>query len=74
MCTKNHRFWYSKITSRCSYPFLLIELHIYGCTMEGIAGFAGLLHCAGGGTRTHTRLPSPDFESGLGTIPGDTAR
>src|SRR5215204_4000304 len=25
--------------------------------------FAGGLYCAGGGTRTHTRLPSPDFES-----------
>lgn len=25
------------------------------------------LHCAGGGTRTHTRLPSPDFESGAST-------
>jgi hypothetical protein len=25
--------------------------------------FAGLLCCAGGGTRTHTRLPSPNFES-----------
>ena len=36
---------------------------VNGCTTEEITGFAGDLHCAGGGTRTHTRLPSPDFES-----------
>ena len=30
-----------------------------------IFSFAGNLACAGGGTRTHTRLPSPDFESGI---------
>lgn len=25
--------------------------------------------CAGGGSRTHTRLPGPDFESGASAIP-----
>ena len=38
---------------------------VNGCTTEEITGFAGDLHCAGGGTQTHTRLPSPDLESGL---------
>src|SRR5829696_5699468 len=32
-----------------------------------IPTFAGDSYCAGGGTRTHTRLPSPDFESGAST-------
>jgi len=36
---------------------------VNGCTTEEITSFAGDLHCAGGGTRTHTRLPSPDFLS-----------
>ena|SRR5215203_5347216 len=35
--------------------------HASDCTTEETADFAVDLHCAGGGTRTHTRLPSPDF-------------
>ena len=34
------------------------------CFALSFCTFAGISVCAGGGTRTHTRLPSPDFESG----------
>ena len=37
-----------------SWPFALLRVFRI---------FAGIPLCAGGGTRTHTRLPSPDFES-----------
>ena len=35
------------------------------CFALSFCTFAGISVCAGGGTRTHTRLPSPDFESAL---------
>ncbi len=34
----------------------------------------GFVRSAGGGTRTHTRLPSPDFESGASTDSATPAR
>jgi hypothetical protein len=36
--------------------------------------FAGSIACAGGGTRTHTILRSPDFESGASTNSATPAR
>src|SRR5215212_8551429 len=40
---------------------MLVSEASFECEIS--CSFAGLLCCAGGGTRTHTRLPSPDFES-----------
>ena len=38
------------------------------CCSAARAALSGVLRCAGGGTRTHTRLPSPDFLSPIGIV------